>query len=239
MYADLARWWPLLSPPEEYVEEAATIAGLLGTSIGTVRTVLELGSGGGHNAVHLKTDFEMTLVDLSPDMLAVSAALNPECEHLEGDMRTLRLEGTFDAVLIHDAIDYMLTRDDLEAAFATARAHVSPGGLLVVMPDHLSETFEAETDHGGSDAPDGSGIRYLEWTRDPDPDDHQVVTDYVYALREAGGTMTTESERHHFGLFAEAEWTEALMAAGFDVTCLLEQTEEDRPARRIFLGVAR
>ncbi|MGC1209197.1 MAG: class I SAM-dependent methyltransferase [Ornithinimicrobium sp.] len=238
MYADLARWWPLLSPPEEYADEAATIAGLLKTGVDPVHTVLELGSGGGHNAVHLKRDFEMTLVDLSPDMLAVSAVLNPECEHLEGDMRALRLGRIFDAVLIHDAIDYMLTEDDLDAAFATARAHVKPSGLLVVMPDHLSETFEPETDHGGSDAPDGSGIRYLEWTRYQDSDDRQVVTDYVYALRDADGTLTTEAERHHFGLFAEAEWSQALASAGFEVTCLLEQTDENRPARRIFLGVA-
>ncbi len=238
MYADLARWWPLLSPPSEYVEEAATIAGLLGTAVADVRTVLELGSGGGHNAVHLKRDFNMTLVDLSPDMLAVSAALNPDCEHLQGDMRTLRLNRTFDAVLIHDAIDYMVTRDDLDSAFATARAHVKSNGLVVVMPDHLAETFEPNTDHGGTDALDGSGIRYLEWTHDPDSADQQLVTDYVYALREVDGTLTTEAERHHFGLFAEAAWTDALVTAGFDVTCLLEQTEEDRPARRIFLGVA-
>ncbi len=238
MYADLARWWPLLSPPAEYVEEAATIAGLLGTGVTEVRTVLELGSGGGHNAVHLKRDFEMTLVDLAPDMLTVSASLNPDCEHLEGDMRTLRLNRTFDAVLIHDAIGYMLTRTDLEAAFVTVRAHVDAGGLLVLMPDHVAETFEPDTGHGGHDDADGSGIRYLEWTHDPDPGDQQVVTDFVYALRGADGTLTTESERHHFGLFAEQEWGESLTAAGFEVTCLLEQTEEDRPPRRIFLGVA-
>lgn len=35
----------------------------------------------------------------------------------------------FDAVLAHDAISYMLTEDDLRAVFATARAHLRPGGL--------------------------------------------------------------------------------------------------------------
>src|SRR3972149_1508073 len=60
-------------------------------------TVLELGSGGGNNASHMKAHFKLTLVDRSPAMLAVSRALNPECEHLEGDMRTLRLGRGFDA----------------------------------------------------------------------------------------------------------------------------------------------
>lgn len=239
MYADLARWWPLLSPPEDYVEEAATIAGLLGTGVNEVRTVLELGSGGGHNAVHLKAQFEMTLVDSAPQMLEVSTHLNPECEHLEGDMRDLELGRTFDAVLIHDAIDYMLTLRDLRAAFATAASHLGVGGLLVVMPDHMTETFEPITGHGGNDAPDGSGIRYLEWTHDPDPGDHQVVTDYVYAIREVDGGVTSENERHHFGLFAQDQWTDAMSGCGFDVTVLLERTDEDRPPRRILLGVAR
>src|SRR5205085_2511324 len=52
-YRDLASWWPLISPVEDYVEEAAYVAGLLRDAPHPVRTVLELGSGGGHNAVHL------------------------------------------------------------------------------------------------------------------------------------------------------------------------------------------
>jgi hypothetical protein len=37
-------------------------------------------------------------------MLELSRALNPECRHLQGDMRSLRLEERFEAVLIFDAI---------------------------------------------------------------------------------------------------------------------------------------
>ena len=87
-YSDLAPWWPLISAPEEYAEEAAFAASLLRTAEPPTRTVLELGSGGGNNAFHLKGEFAMTLVDLSEDMLAVSRELNPECEHVQGDMRT-------------------------------------------------------------------------------------------------------------------------------------------------------
>lgn len=238
MYADLARWWPLLSPVEDYVGEAATIAGLLHTGASEVHTVLELGSGGGHNAVHLRPDFEMTLVDLAPDMVDVSRALNPDCAHEVGDMRALRLERAFDAVLIHDAIDYLLTEDDVAATIATARAHLHTGGLFVVMPDQVTETFEPNTEHGGSDADDGSGIRYLAWTHDPDPTDSQVCTDYVYAVRDVDGTLTTESERHHFGLFPEQRWVDLLGDSGFEVTCLLEHTEADEAARRLFVCVA-
>jgi hypothetical protein len=46
----------------------------------------------------------MTLVEPSVGMLAVSRALNPDLEHVQGDMRTVRLGRHFDAVFVHDAI---------------------------------------------------------------------------------------------------------------------------------------
>src|SRR5690242_17703724 len=105
------------------------------------RMVLELGSGGGNNASFMKGAYEMTLVDISPGMLAVSRAINPECQHIEGDMRMLRLGRTFDAVFVHDAICYMTSAKDLKAAMRTAYEHCRPGGLALFVPDHVRETF--------------------------------------------------------------------------------------------------
>ena len=91
MYNELASWWPLLSAPEDYAEEAGFYGDLLAQACdGPLRTVLELGSGGGNNASHLKTRFSMVLVEPSAGMREVSRVLNPECEHIEGDMRTVR-----------------------------------------------------------------------------------------------------------------------------------------------------
>jgi len=143
LYRELADWWPLLSAPEEYAEEAAEYARLiLGASNGEARTVVELGSGGGNNASHMKAHFRLTLVDRSPQMLAVSRKLNPECEHLEGDMRSVRLGRAFDAVFVHDAIAYMTTEDDLRGVFATAFEHCRAGGVALFVPDAVTETFE-------------------------------------------------------------------------------------------------
>ncbi|MGI8948290.1 MAG: methyltransferase domain-containing protein [Ornithinimicrobium sp.] len=236
MYADLARWWPLLSPPQEYVEEAAMIGGLLRTGGREVSTVLELGSGGGHNAVHLRESFEMTLVDLSEQMLEVSRRLNPGCEHVAADMRTARLERRFDAVVVHDALDYIVSEDDLTAVFATAAAHLEPGGVLVLVPDHVRETFEPRTEHGGTDGPDGSGIRYLEWTYDPDPADDWVVAEFGYLMRESDGSVTSAAETHRFGLFSQQRWIDLLREAGFEVTTLEEQTEDEQTGRVLFVA---
>lgn len=141
MYSELASWWPLISAPEDYAEEAGQYASAIeAASDGRCRTVLELGSGGGNNASHMKQRFELTLVEPSEGMLAVSRALNPELLHHQGDMRAVRLGQQFDAVFVHDAVCYMTSEADLRAAMATAYAHLRPGGVVLFAPDYVRET---------------------------------------------------------------------------------------------------
>ncbi len=231
LYSDLATWWPLLSAPEDYAEEAEFYRRLLvGASGLPVKSVLELGSGGGNNASHLKAHFKMTLVDLSPGMLQVSRALNPECEHLQGDMRTLRLNRLFDAVFIHDAVMYMTTRDDLRRAIDTAFVHCKPGGAALFVPDYCREIFRPGTEHGGRDGADRA-LRYLSWTYDPDPDDTTFLTDFVYLLREGKQTTTVEHEQHVQGLFPRAEWLDLLLRVGFNPSIV-----PDSYARELFVA---
>jgi SAM-dependent methyltransferase len=237
LYDELASWWPLLSPPSEYVEEAAIYRRLLDDACEPgPRTVLELGSGGGSNASHLKAHFAMTLVDRAPGMLAVSRALNPECEHVEGDMRTVRLGRRFDAVFVHDAVAYMTTETDLRQVIATAFLHCRPGGAVLFAPDHVRETFAPWTDHGGYDG-DGRSLRYLEWTWDPDPTDTTYTVDYAYLLRERDGSVRVEHDRHVEGLFARADWLRLLDEAGFRARVVpIEQSEPDLCTPEVFVG---
>ncbi|WP_242342207.1 class I SAM-dependent methyltransferase [Anaeromyxobacter terrae] len=147
-------------------------------------------------------------------MLAQSRALNPECEHVPGDMRGLRLGRTFDAVLVHDAITYMTSESDLRAAIATALVHCRPGGAALFVPDCTRETFTTRTDHGGRDG-DGRALRYLEWTWDPDPGDSTYLVDFAYLLRE-GGDVRALHDRHVCGLFPRARWRALIAEAGFE-----------------------
>jgi trans-aconitate methyltransferase len=236
LYTDLAPWWPLISAPEEYTEEAATAAAALNSAGIGVREVLELGSGGGHNAVHLKKHFRLTLVDLSADMLAESRRLNPECTHHQGDMRTIRLGRDFDAVFVHDAVAYMTTEADLRQVIETAFAHCRAGGIALFVPDRTAETFQPATDHGGSDGPDGRGARYLEWTTDPDPGDTWVRSDYAFLLRDTDGSVRVVHETHRTGLFSRATWLRLLTGAGFHAEAITERTSEDRVPRVMFTG---
>jgi SAM-dependent methyltransferase len=218
LYHDLSEWYPLLTPVGDYVEEAAFYRRLFEThAAGPLRTLLDLGCGAGHNAFHLKAGLAATLVDLSPAMLALSRRLNPECEHLEGDLRGVRLGRLFDAVLVHDAVSHMTTRDDLAAAVATAFVHTAPGGVALFQPDCVAETFAEEAGTGGSDG-GGRGLRYLEWRFRPAPEAEEYVVEMAYLLREPSGAVHVAHDRLEMGLFPRAFWLETLAAAGFEAS---------------------
>ena len=232
LYGDLAPWWPLLSAPAEYAEEAALFRRLLHEACDAPpRTLLELGSGGGNTASHLKAHFRLTLVDRAPAMLAVSRALNPECEHVEGDMRSVRLGRLFDAVLVHDAVMYLTGEHDLRQAMETCFVHCQAGGATLFAPDYVRESFRPSTDHGGHDGP-GRGLRYLEWVWDPDPDDTTYIADFAYLLREADGGVQVEQDRHVCGLFGRDDWLRLLRAVGFR-----PQVVPDPWGRELFVAV--
>ncbi len=243
LYQELAPWWSLISPPGEYAQDAATIAAVFGSADIPVRTVLDLGSGGGHVALHLKAGFSLTLVDISEQMLEVSRQLNPECTHIRGDMRTLRLAESFDAVLVHDAIDYITTQSDLRRVIDTAYAHCRPGGLAVFAPDHTAETFRAGTGGGGGSEAGwpGSGGRqasFRERTYDPDAGDDWIVAEYEFTLREADGQVLVVPEAHRLGSFRRETWQRLLAQSGFAARALAGVTagNDGRSPSVLFTG---
>ncbi len=214
LYTQLADWWPLLSSPEDYAPEAELYhQALLEACARQPASVLELGSGGGNNASHLKAHFKLTLVDRSEGMLAISRELNPECEHFLGDMRTVRLERQFDAVFVHDAIMYMTSAQDLHQVIEAAYLHCQAGGAALFVPDCVRETFQPYTTHGGHDGPSRS-LRYLEWVYDPDPLDTTFHAEFAYLLHDQDGAYL-EHDLHVFGLFSTAEWMHIIASTGF------------------------
>jgi len=139
-------------------------------------------------------------------------------------------------VFVHDAVDYMATEADLGRAMETAFVQCRPGGVAVFVPDRTTETFEPETDHGGTDAEDGRGVRFLDWSWDPVPDDGWAVTEYAFLLRDADGFVRVAHESHRLGLFGRQVWLRLLREAGFEPSAVAEETTEDPTPRELFIG---
>ncbi len=241
MYDELANWFHLLTAPDEYEEEATFYLEQLSQTLGAQpRSLLELGSGGGNNAWHYKRRVEqVTLTDLSEGMLSVSRRVNPECEHIQGDMRTLRLGRTFDVVFVHDAISYLTSESDLRQAFETAFVHLRQDGAALFAPDHVRELFYEGVDCGGHDDGGGRGLRYLEWTFDPEPRDTTYLVDYAYLLHEDGQPTRTLYDRHRCGLFSRATWLRLLADVGFEEAKAVPFEHSEEPSGSLEVFVAR
>ena len=231
---------PLISAPADYAREADLWRLALRETLGLGRhRLLELGVGGGNNLSHLTGEFDATAVDRSEAMLANSRRLNPRVAHVVGDMRTVRLGRTFDAVLIHDAISYLVSEEELRQTLATARAHLGPGGVFITAPDHYRETFRAgATAH--APASDGhTELTHVEYTYDPDPADTMVESLSLYILREDGGPARVEVDRHALGLFPLARWMALMAEAGFSVEQRPYDVHDDGREAWLLVGLLR
>jgi SAM-dependent methyltransferase len=216
LYGELVPWYRLLDPPKDHLDEATAYRDVLERSASPrSETLLELGAGAGNNALYLKERFRCTLSDVSAPMLALCREQNPECEHVLGDMRTLRLGRTFDVVFVHDAVMYMTSEAELETVAKTAFEHTRPGGAALFAPDFVRETFRERTDLHRNDEGDRT-LCCLEWSFDPDPADDQFVTEFAFLLRE-GASVRAVHDRHVEGLFSRAAWLRVLESAGFRV----------------------
>jgi len=237
LYADLAWTWPIISPPEDYVEEAEGFCHLIREYARIpARTVLDLGCGGGHNDATFKRHFEVVGVDVSEPMLSLARSLNPEVEYVVGDMRTVRLGRAFDAVVIADSIDYMLTEADLRAAFETASAHLRPGGVLVTYAEHEPETFRQNRTSATTRSRGDVEITLVENSYDPDPADGTFEFTIVYLIRR-GGILDVHVDRHLSNLFPLETWRRNLRSSGLDVVELRRPFEDGEPKVPTFVAL--
>lgn len=222
LYNELAWIWNLWGDPDgEYADNSRIIISMIEKySRIPVTTLLDVGCGGGKFIYTLKKKYQVTGIDISPAMLKNAAKLNPDCELIQSDMRSFELDRCFDAVLIDDAIPYMTTEKDLSAVFAKACKHLKQGGVLIVTPDHTSESFINNTTQVFNsiehpDYPDTS-IVFIENNFDPDSKDTVFESTHLYLIRRKGA-LSIEYDVHTLGLFPETVWVSLLQSAGLTV----------------------
>ncbi len=216
LYGDLAWTWPIISPPKDYIEESEHIKKLiLHNSKIPVKTLLNLGCGGGHVDSVLKKYFKITGVDVSKNMLALAKKLNPQATYVRGDMRRIRLKTTFDAVLIHDSINYMLTKRELKAAFKTAFVHLNPGGIFCTFVEEYDKLRQSRV-HFSTHRKGNVEITFIEHYYDSNPRDTTYEATFIYLIRR-NRKLTIHTDRHLGGIFKLSTWLKILRELGFKV----------------------
>jgi SAM-dependent methyltransferase len=184
--------------------------------------LLDVGCGTGKSFLPmLARSWEVTACDISASMLELARAKAGEEARLSvADMRELPVFGEFDLVwALDDAVNYLLSGEELEQALSGMRRNLAPGGLLMFDVNTLRayRTFFAETEvvatqgrrlvwrgQASADAPPGS---ICEARFEVETDDGDGA---------AGGAPEVEAHVHRQRHFPETEVLAAMEGAGLE-----------------------
>jgi len=220
LYSDLSWLWRLWGDPAtEYADHVSFIIELIQkSSKRELRTALDLGCGGGKFIFTLKKHFEVTGLDLSPQMLALAKELNPEVKLLHGDMRSFSIGESFDLIFVDDALSYITSQGELASVLKNCHSHLAPDGYMVLTPDYLKEEFVQHNCQIFHSIPHqlhpGVEVTYITNDYDPDTSDDHFESAFVYLIRE-NGKLRIETDLHQLGLFDLDTWKKVLSSAGF------------------------
>jgi hypothetical protein len=129
-------------------------------------------------------------------------------------MRGIRLDRTFDVVLLYDSINYMKTEEELRSAFVTAHEHLNPDGIAITLVEETPETFRQNKTKVNHRRKDNIELTYIEHWYDPDPSDTTYETTFVYLIRN-NRKLTVETDMHICGIFSLDTWERLLKDIGF------------------------
>jgi SAM-dependent methyltransferase len=179
--------------------------------------LLDVGCGTGKSFLPmLERGWKVTACDISPSMLELARAKAGDAVELSvADMRDLPAFGEFDLVwALDDAVNYLLSTDELGAALGGMRSNLAPGGLLMFDVNTLRayRTFFAETERVER------GGRKLVWrgqgSAGAEPGSIGEARFEVEA--PAGAEADVETHVHRQRHFPEAEVLQAIEAAGLE-----------------------
>ena len=239
-------YYDLLYRDKDYAGEAAYVARTLRAAAAGVRKVLELGSGTGrHGRLLAEEGLDVLGVERSETM--VNAARNSssplsrsgsfECIH--GDIRTVALGRTFDAVIaLFHVVSYQTDNEDVRLTFASALRHLPEGGLFLFDVWHgpavLSERPSVRVKRMEDNA------TMLTRIAEPELDTNSSVVTVRYTMlaeSKGDGRLTTFQEEHRMRYFFPVEIELLAEQSGF----LVERREEyltGKPASEQTWGVA-
>jgi SAM-dependent methyltransferase len=210
------------------------------------RRLLDVGCGTGKSFLPmLERDWEVTACDISASMVELAREKAGEAVLLSvADMRELPAFGEFDLVWsLDDAVNYLLSIEELERALIGMRRNLAPGGLLMFDVNTLQSyrSFFAE-----SEVREGAGGRQLLWQGRASANTQPgAISEASFEVIGPDGEPEIEPELHRQRHFPEEDVRAALEGVGlecldvfghgFDVA-LEQPVEELRHSKAVYIA---
>lgn len=146
LYSDLAEIYDkLYLNIFDYEQDAEFVDSILKKY--QIKEFLELGCGSGHLAQLLvKMGYKMTGVDLHEEMLQIARKRMPEVEFIQQDIRKLKFDRKYDAIIAMGRMyTYMTTNDDVEQSIGSIANCLNPDGIFLFdnfSAPHFVKNFE-------------------------------------------------------------------------------------------------
>lgn len=185
-------------------------------------TILDLAGGAGRLAVLLaKAGKELTVVDLSADMLALAAQhatdAGVELNLLQADMRDLAGLPGYDMVTCYaDSFSYLDNLADVTTSFRQVHDHLKAGGhfLFDVITPYQTDVVYPGYMYNYED--DDHQHAFMWRSYGNDEVEHGVIHDLAFFNRLDDGQYERVGETHFERSYPLADLQQALVAAGFN-----------------------
>ena len=202
---------------KDYPAEARHVAEIIRREQPAARSILDVACGTGEHARLLTEEhgFEVDGLDLDPAFVRIAAAKLPKGHVYKGDMTEFSLEGRYDALIcLFSAIGYVRTLENVIKAFRLFRAHLAPGGVVLVEPWFPPGVLEPGRISVKTAERDGVSIARMSQLR---VEDRLSRLRFEYLIGREG-TIEHAVEIHDLGLFTPEEMLASFVAAGFAAT---------------------
>lgn len=218
MFSETAELYDLIySTFKNYETECMALATLIRREQPGACTVLDVACGTGEHArlLNERHGFEVDGLDVDPTFVRIARGKLQNGKVYEGDMTSFTLPLRYDVVqCLFSSIGYVRTLDNVRRTLERFRAHLAPGGMVLVEPWFAPGVLEpGRISINTAEAGDVKVARMARM----EVDGRLSRIHFEYLIGRATG-IEHATEVHELGLFTTEEMLDCFRDAGFKVT---------------------
>lgn len=184
--------------------------------------ILDIACGTGEQSLYLAKHYQVTGIDLSREMLDKAEEKVPKAEFLQRDMLDFKLEHRYKAAVnLYGSIGFAENLQRMEAGIRCVWECLEEGGVLILTPWGTRETFSEGI---VADCRERGGVHFCRMETVKRTAEDRVRVEMFHLI----GRGLDVQQFHHIQnitLFSEAEYRNALEAAGFTIRARLSEQE--------------